>query len=907
VRGDRAVALRIGCVDPRRDVVASVYRLVNGSIAPTAAGGAGGGAGVAASDRRYRRSDREEAEDLAKRAELQRQEELRQKVLSIAGARPGVSPVRARKLASERAAAMAASGSSLAPGMAAGAAGEEPLSASALLGSTTGSLSATLSGTGTGGRVSALLVGWGANDCLRRRLDPQSCPPSGFAAARIQCPTLASQARKAITCVHQYALSDKQRKGLRRLERSLGRSAAKAGGGAGSGLGTVTAAHHAPSSVPTSPAAAGSSAAGDVLSPMQAHMQDGPLSLYDSVMALNFGTVGATGSIPAAAHRSAQSLHATASAQSHLSMSATGPYALEYERPVPKPIDVYAMPGSIVFNNGTYPGGAGGDGTGMAADDAVGMTKLNPARAAAATTSNFVDCDQLLSFVFPPGSYHSSSVGRLLLLALYGPLTRDGYLRGGRGGVRLLAGWEIDSMVEELEREDIIRVFGRGSWVKTLVGDPERGPALLENAVRAATRYKLPSITRESVLTLLSHLPRDSFGRIAFQDVQNKVLGAREERALDMKKTLESDKLRGPKTGVDGRPVFSEPRSPMGRGKVEATLTAVRQAELLGVTLPVGFSTINSLGVPHELTEAVVNRATALVTSAASAIHGANRRPDGVTSAGRDMAVSNNKLAATVTDINRPGSSVGFRFSGRPASGTLLSQATWSEYGLSALRMQRALSLTNVKAAAAEQGTARATDPFSASNSFGGAGSRSKSLGMQKNRRGPHAGSNDFRPTAATGVGASLADSIEALLDSAEFEGRMRHAATKDITAVSVLAASASNQPRPAHTAAVWDSKNKMAPVEASKMLERLQTKYAMSLGIESVHNPRAAEAVRASAVILRHTESRDPALVGEQPKPNFETISSFALYPQPGSGIAGSIPRTMHELATADIAAART
>ena len=65
----------------------------------------------------------------------------------------------------------------------------------------------------------------------------------------------------------------------------------------------------------------------------------------------------------------------------------------------------------------------------------------------------------LLNFCFPTTDRHPLSTGRLSVFGNYGPLAEDGTLRGGRQGSRIVSHMELESMIEEMQREDILQVY----------------------------------------------------------------------------------------------------------------------------------------------------------------------------------------------------------------------------------------------------------------------------------------------------------------------------------------------------------------------------------------------------------------------------------------------------------------
>ena len=49
--------------------------------------------------------------------------------------------------------------------------------------------------------------------------------------------------------------------------------------------------------------------------------------------------------------------------------------------------------------------------------------------------------------------------GRLSVFGNYGPLAEDGTLRGGRQGSRIVSHMELEAMIQEMQREDILQVY----------------------------------------------------------------------------------------------------------------------------------------------------------------------------------------------------------------------------------------------------------------------------------------------------------------------------------------------------------------------------------------------------------------------------------------------------------------
>lgn len=106
--------------------------------------------------------------------------------------------------------------------------------------------------------------------------------------------------------------------------------------------------------------------------------------------------------------------------------------------------------------------------------------------------------DELYSFVFPPGQRHPRSTGRLILYALHGPLSVDGRLLGGRGVGRVLTDREINAMIADIEREDVLGV--------------RSGGACARSAACASSNAAWTLLT--GCLLPLSHMPTGLHGRL---------------------------------------------------------------------------------------------------------------------------------------------------------------------------------------------------------------------------------------------------------------------------------------------------------------------------------------------------------------------------------------------------------
>lgn len=64
-----------------------------------------------------------------------------------------------------------------------------------------------------------------------------------------------------------------------------------------------------------------------------------------------------------------------------------------------------------------------------------------------------------LQFCFPPGEIYPRSTGRLIVFALYGPFNEEGNLTCGFRGSHVLSSVELESMIDDIDEEDIVSVY----------------------------------------------------------------------------------------------------------------------------------------------------------------------------------------------------------------------------------------------------------------------------------------------------------------------------------------------------------------------------------------------------------------------------------------------------------------
>ena len=116
--------------------------------------------------------------------------------------------------------------------------------------------------------------------------------------------------------------------------------------------------------------------------------------------------------------------------------------------------------------------------------------------------SEEVDPNDLLQFLLPSGFFHSKSTARLYIFAECGPTlvkVRDGWmsLRAGYKGMHVVTEQELEDMITEMIREDILRVY---------MGDAVLSPTEQEEVISQAdpALKSIPNYTKEEFEELLA-------------------------------------------------------------------------------------------------------------------------------------------------------------------------------------------------------------------------------------------------------------------------------------------------------------------------------------------------------------------------------------------------------------------
>ena len=143
-----------------------------------------------------------------------------------------------------------------------------------------------------------------------------------------------------------------------------------------------------------------------------------------------------------------------------------------------------------------------------------GSTALMSDPAMTATTSTLHNKGQekfwfyledLLRFLFPDNLQHPLAASRLFIFGMYGPLDEFGQLRSGRQGSHVITEYELETMCQQIEREDVVRVYvGKGKGIGLLSSlEQEQLISQADSKLKTAKgKAMLPPLSKEEVIAL---------------------------------------------------------------------------------------------------------------------------------------------------------------------------------------------------------------------------------------------------------------------------------------------------------------------------------------------------------------------------------------------------------------------
>jgi hypothetical protein len=113
--------------------------------------------------------------------------------------------------------------------------------------------------------------------------------------------------------------------------------------------------------------------------------------------------------------------------------------------------------------------------------------------------------DDLIQFMYPENLQHPLAASRLFIFGLYGPLDSQGQLRSGRKGYHILSTYELEAMCEQIEREDVTKVYvPKGKGIGLLLNHEQDGLiSQADNKLKNAKgKAMLPYLPKEEAIAL---------------------------------------------------------------------------------------------------------------------------------------------------------------------------------------------------------------------------------------------------------------------------------------------------------------------------------------------------------------------------------------------------------------------
>ena len=132
-----------------------------------------------------------------------------------------------------------------------------------------------------------------------------------------------------------------------------------------------------------------------------------------------------------------------------------------------------------------------------------------------------------LTFIFPKSHKHPNCLGRLELLAEFGPI--ESVLKSGNQGRHIVTDMEIASMIKEMTKVALKRLVGRDK------------DAVVEEVLPAALEQKNE---KHEILGLLDSVKQTSEGQVLdFADLQDRILAKRDKRLTELINSADTERI----------------------------------------------------------------------------------------------------------------------------------------------------------------------------------------------------------------------------------------------------------------------------------------------------------------------------------------------------------------------------
>lgn len=174
--------------------------------------------------------------------------------------------------------------------------------------------------------------------------------------------------------------------------------------------------------------------------------------------------------------------------------------------------------------------------------------------------SQKVDINELVEFLLPPKLQHPLVAGRLIAFGMYGPLDENLCLHSGEKGNHIVQSYELDTMCDQFEKEDILQVYISLNRPLASLSAYEKSELLVgANPKTKTTKGKLsyqmnnaemPAFNAEQIVEIFRDCEKDADGLYTFHDMQQRVVSFREERIRMMRELDIHGKVKNPPSWI---------------------------------------------------------------------------------------------------------------------------------------------------------------------------------------------------------------------------------------------------------------------------------------------------------------------------------------------------------------------
>ena len=165
-------------------------------------------------------------------------------------------------------------------------------------------------------------------------------------------------------------------------------------------------------------------------------------------------------------------------------------------------------------------------------DNASASTSRSGPASSASRNKFSIDIEDVLRYCFPKGYQHPFSGSRLIAFGTYGPLV-DGHLRTGFKGSRKVMDYELEAMCLQIERDDIASIYLHRKRDLGMLTSFQQESIIAQadaHLKRAKGKAMLPRMSKQDIYDMFEDLPKDEFGHYSFHEMQEVVVGFRENR-----------------------------------------------------------------------------------------------------------------------------------------------------------------------------------------------------------------------------------------------------------------------------------------------------------------------------------------------------------------------------------------